>query len=153
MAQTVPDLGAIFRQFGKQYRSAHRLSREQLRAMRAIEICRTAALGGHVDRCSQCQHTRIWYNSCRNRHCPKCQNLARAKWIEKRKAELLPIAYFHVVFTIPEQLNPLALQNKKVFYDLLFATTAATLQTIARDRKHLGAEIGFFSILHTWGQT
>jgi Putative transposase/Transposase zinc-binding domain len=121
--------------------------------MRAIQLCRTCVLGGHLERCGHCDHQRISYNSCRNRHCPKCQNLARAQWIEQRKGDLLPIDYYHVVFTIPEQLNPLALQNKAVFYNLLFATTAATLQTIARDPKHLGAEIGFFSILHTWGQT
>lgn len=153
MAQPVWEVADILRRHGDAYRAQHALPAHQLRMMRALQLCRTATLGGHIERCGHCDHQRISYNSCRNRHCPKCQNLARAQWIEKRKAELLPIAYFHVVFTIPEQLNPLALQNKKVFYDLLFATTAATLQTIARDPKHLGAEIGFFSILHTWGQT
>ena len=153
MAQPVWEVADILRRHGDAYRAQHAVPAYQLRMMRALQLCRTAPLGGHIERCGHCDHQRISYNSCRNRHCPKCQNLARAQWIEKRKAELLPIAYFHVVFTIPEQLNPLALQNKKVFYDLLFAASAATLQTIARDPKHLGAEIGFFSILHTWGQT
>jgi hypothetical protein len=120
--------------------------------MRAIEVCRTATLGGHVDHCTHCDHQRISYNSCRNRHCPKCQNTARAEWVEARKAELLPIEYFHLVFTIPEQLNGLALQNQVLIYKLLFSASAETLLTIAADPKHLGARIGFFSILHTWGQ-
>ena len=153
MAQPVWEVADILRRHGGAYCAQHALPVHQLKVMRALQLCRTAALGGHIERCGHCDHERISYNSCRNRHCPKCQNLARAQWIEKRKAELLPIPYFHVVFTIPEQLNPLALQNKKVFYGLLFAASAATLQTIARDPKHLGAEIGFFSILHTWGQT
>ena len=153
MAQPVWEVAGILGRHGDAYRAQHALPAHQLRMMRALQLCRTAPLGGHIERCGHCEYQRISYNSCRNRHCPKCQNLARAQWIEKRKAELLPIPYFHVVFTIPEQLNPLALQNKKVFYGLLFAASAATLQTIARDPKHLGAEIGFFSILHTWGQT
>jgi hypothetical protein len=120
--------------------------------MRAIETCRTAALGGHVEQCGHCQHQRVSYNSCRNRHCPKCQNAARAQWVERRQGELLPVEYFHVVFTIPEQLNALALQNQPVVYKILFDTSARTLDTIAADPEHLGARIGFFSILHTWGQ-
>jgi len=126
--------------------------------MQAIETCRTAALGGHAERtqarqqCGQCEFTRISYNSCRNRHCPKCQSLARAKWLEQRKAELLPVQYFHVVFTVPEQIAAIAFQNKSFVYDILFRATAETLLTIARDPKHLGAEIGFFCVLHTWGQ-
>jgi hypothetical protein len=121
--------------------------------MGAIQSCRTAALGGHVENCGHCGHERISYNSCCNRHCPKCQNLARTKWLESRKAELLPIDYYHVVFTIPQQLNDLALRNQALFYKLLFDTSAATMQIIAADPKHrLGAKIGFFSILHTWGQ-
>ena len=120
--------------------------------MGAIESCRTAALGGHVERCSHCPHQRISYNSCRNRHCPKCQNLERNRWLERRQAELLPAPYFHVVFTIPEQLNALALRNKAVVYGILFQASAQTLLTIAADPRHLGARIGFFSILHTWGQ-
>jgi len=120
--------------------------------MRAIEVCRTAALGGHVEACSQCDFTRIAYNSCRNRHCPKCQNTERAKWLENRKAELLPVPYFHVVFTIPEQLARIAFYNKEVVYGILFRTVSETLLTLARDPQHLGAEIGFFAVLHTWGQ-
>lgn len=118
----------------------------------AIETCRTAALGGHVERCGHCQHQRISYNSCRHRHCPKCQNAARAKWVQQRQGELLPVEYFHVVFTIPEQLNALALQNPQTVYRILFQASTRTLETIACDPQHLGARIGFFSILHTWGQ-
>jgi hypothetical protein len=121
--------------------------------MRAIERCRTAALGGHVEQCDTCGHQRISYNSCRNRHCPKCQSLAKARWLEARLADLLPVEYFHVVFTLPEQLASVALQNKRVVYNLLFAATAETLRTIATDPRHLGAEIGFLAVLHTWGQT
>jgi Putative transposase/Transposase zinc-binding domain len=146
------EVADIFRRHGAVYRANHRLPLEQHRLMRAIEICRTAALGGHVERCGHCPYQRISYNSCRNRHCPKCQNLERGKWLARRKAELLPVEYYHVVFTIPEQLNRLALANKETVYKILFQTSAETLQTIARDPKHLGAEIGFFSILHTWGQ-
>ena len=142
----------IFRRYGPGYRMRERLPLQQLRVMRAIETCRTSALGGHVERCGHCQYQRISYNSCRNRHCPKCQNVARAKWVERRKGELLPIEYFHVVFTIPKQLHPLALQNQEVVYKILFDCSARTLETIAADPKHLGARIGFFSILHTWGQ-
>ncbi len=120
--------------------------------MRAIEHCRTAVLGGHVERCGHCSHQRISYNSCRNRHCPKCQNPARAEWLQRRKSEVLPVEYFHVVFTIPQPLHALALQNRRVVYDRMFQTSAATLQTIAGDQRHLGADIGFFSVLHTWGQ-
>jgi hypothetical protein len=120
--------------------------------MRAIEVCRTAALGGHVEKCGHCDYTRISYNSCRNRHCPKCQNAERADWLESRKAELLPVEYFHVVFTIPEELARIAFHNKDTVYAILFRTASETLLTIARDPQHLGAEIGFFAILHTWGQ-
>jgi Putative transposase/Transposase zinc-binding domain len=146
------EVAHIFRQHGWAYRQAHPLSRQQQRVMRAIEVCRSAALGGHVEECSHCQHTRIAYNSCRNRHCPKCQHAERARWLEKRQADLLPVEYFHVVFTLPEPLAAIALQNKEAVYGILFRTAAETLQTIARDPKHLGAEIGFFAILHTWGQ-
>ena len=120
--------------------------------MQAISACRTAALGGQVEQCDACQHRRVAYNSCRNRHCPKCQSLARAAWIERRQTELLDCPYFHVVFTLPEEIAVIAYQNKVVIYNLLFATTAETLRTIAADPKHLGAEIGFFAVLHTWGQ-
>jgi Putative transposase/Transposase zinc-binding domain len=120
--------------------------------MRAIEQCRTSALGGHVDQCDACGFQRVSYNSCRNRHCPKCQSLAQARWVAARQAELLPVEYFHVVFTLPEQLAMVALQNQRVVYNLLFAAVAKTLRTIAADPKHLGAEIGFLAVLHTWGQ-
>ncbi|HSW53147.1 MAG TPA: IS91 family transposase [Sulfuricaulis sp.] len=146
------ELAALFRRHGGAYRRAHRLPRHQLKLMRAIETCRTAALGGHVEQCGQCPHTRISYNSCRNRHCPKCQSLARARWLESRKAELLPVEYFHVVFTLPDQIAAVALQNKTAVYNILFRAASQTLLTIARDPKHLDARIGFFAILHTWGQ-
>jgi len=120
--------------------------------MTAIEVCRTAALGGHLERCDDCGYERNAFNSCRDRHCPKCQSLARARWIEDRKAELLEVPYFHVVFTVPEEIAAIALQNKAVVYSILFGTTAETLKTIAADPKHLGAEIGFFAVLHSWGQ-
>ena len=121
--------------------------------MTAIEQCRTAALGGHVEQCDHCGHRRVWYNSCRNRHCPTCQSLARAAWLERRRAELLPTEYFHVVFTVPRPVAAIAAQNKAVVYGLLFRAVAETLRTIAADPRHLGAEIGFFAVLHTWGQT
>lgn len=120
--------------------------------MTAIELCRTAALGGHVEACDQCGHRRIAFNSCRDRHCPRCQSLARAQWLEDRRAELLDTQYFHVVFTLPEPIAAIAYQNKAVAYGLLFRATAETLRTIAADPRHLGAEIGFFAVLHTWGQ-
>jgi hypothetical protein len=128
------------------------MSTAQRRAMSAIEVCRTAALGGHVEQCDQCGHQRIAYNSCRNRHCPKCQSLARANWIEQRKSELLDCQYFHVVFTVPQEIAAIAYQNKEAVYSILFRTAAETLRTIAADPRHLGAEIGFFAVLHTWGQ-
>ncbi len=148
------EVAEIFRQHGPQYRQAHAeaLSRGQRRVMGAIECCRTAALGGHVERCDACGHLRIAYNSCRDRHCPKCQSLARAQWLEERQAELLEVEYFHVVFTLPEPIAALAYQNKKLLYDMLFHASAQTLRTIAADPEHLGAEIGFLTILHTWGQ-
>jgi len=148
------EVADVFRQYGSAFltfRGNHQ-SHAQRRVMRAIEVCRTAALGGHLDQCEQCGHRRISYNSCRNRHCPKCQALAKVEWLAAREAELLPIHYFHVVFTLPECLAPLALQNKRVVYNLLFRAASQTLLQIAADPKHLGAEIGFLAILHTWGQ-
>ena len=150
------EVADIFRRCGPKYRQSHAggLSRAQRRAMSAIELCRTAALGGHVEQCDACGHQRITYNSCRHRACPKCQSLARAQWLEHRQAELLPeVEYFHVVFTLPEPIAALAWQNKRVVYDTLFRTSAETLRTIAADPKHLGAEIGFITVLHTWGQS
>jgi hypothetical protein len=120
--------------------------------MTAIEVCRTSVLGGHLERCDQCGYERNAFNSCRDRHCPKCQCLARAQWIEDRQTELLEVPYFHVVFTVPEEIAAIAYQNKEVVYGILFQTTAETLKTIAGDPQHLGAEIGFFAVLHTWGQ-
>ena len=148
------ELADIIRQHGDAYRAQHESSQSstQRRVMQAIASCRTAALGGHVDSCDDCGHQRISYNSCRNRHCPKCQSLARAQWIEERQSELLPCPYFHVVFTLPEEIAAIAYQNKAIVYNLLFAATADTLLTIAADPKHLGAQIGFFAVLHTWGQ-
>jgi hypothetical protein len=132
--------------------NARTLSTAQKRVLRAIESCRTAALGGHVEECDHCGHQRIAYNSCGNRHCPKCQSLARAKWLDNRQSELLPVEYFHVVFTLPEPLAALALQNKRLLYGILFRAAAESLLSIAADPKRLGARIGFFAILHTWGQ-
>src|ERR1700757_151500 len=123
-----------------------------VKVLRAIERCRTAALGGHLDECSRCGHRVISYNSCRNRHCPKCQANARDRWLTARSRELLPTPYVHVVFTLPHELAPLALQNKRVIYDLLFRISAETLLEVARDPQHLGADIGFFSVLHSWNQ-
>ena len=128
------------------------LSSEQRRALCDIAACRTAALGGHVEECDRCGHQRIAYNSCRNRHCPKCQATAAAHWMEAREAELLPVEYYHVVFTLPAALGPIALQNPREVYGLLFRAAAETLQQIAADPEHLGAEIGFLAVLHTWGQ-
>lgn len=128
------------------------ITAQHLKVLTAIERCRTASLGGHVDECSRCGYRAISYNSCRNRHCPKCQAQARERWLEARCRELLPTRYVHVVFTLPHRLAPLALQNKKVLYDLLLRTSAATLLEVARSPQHLAAEIGFFSVLHTWNQ-
>ena len=147
------EVADIFRRYGEAYRDQHgaSMSTAQRRVMTAIEVCRTAALGGQIEQCDECGHQRICYRSCRNRHCPKCQSLARAEWIERRQAELLNCEYFHVVFTVPDQIAAIAYQNKEVVYNILFQATAETLRTIADDPKHLGAEIGFFAVLHTWG--
>ena len=147
------EVAHIFRLYGEAFRQNHRLCRVQLQAMRAIEDCRTAVLGGHLYRCEECGSEKNVYNSCRNRHCPKCQSLDKERWLEKRRAELLPVPYFHVVFTLPEELNILALGNPEVIYDLLFHSASETLLEIAADPKHLGARLGILAILHTWGQT
>jgi hypothetical protein len=154
MAREGPEVADVFRRYGDAYRQRHgtSLSTAQRRAMSAIERCRTAALGGHVERCDDCGHQRIAYNSCRNRNCPKCQSFARAQWLEDRQTELLPVPYFHVVFTVPDEVATIAFQNKAVVYDILFQAAAETLRTIAADPTHLGAEIGFLAVLHTWGQ-
>ena len=155
MSRPQLEVADIFRACGAQFRKLFgaSMSREQHRAMRAIEICRTATLGGHVDQCDSCAHQRISYNSCRNRHCPKCQSLAKAKWLQARMAELLPITYFHVVFTLPREIAAVAFQNTKVTYSILFRALSQTLLEIAADPKRLGAEIGFLAVLHTWTQT
>jgi hypothetical protein len=149
------EVADIFRRYGPQYRQTHgaTLTQSQRRVMRSIATCRTAVLGGHVEQCEGCGHVRIAFNSCRDRHCPKCQSLARAQWLEARHAELLETEYFHIVFTIPQEIAAIAYQNKRVVYNILFRATAETLRTIAADPKHLGAEIGFLAVLHTWGQT
>lgn len=146
------ELQKIFQKYGEEYRKNHRLPINQLKAMSAIENCRTERLGGHVDECDECGHIRISYNSCRNRHCPKCQNLSKERWLEDRKMDLLPVGYFHVVFTIPEELNAVALRNQKEMYTILFKAASETLTELSRDKKHLGAEMGLIAIIHTWGQ-
>src|SRR5882724_11872138 len=148
------EVADIFRRHGEAYRQAHagRLGRTERRIMGAIEACRTATLGGHVEHCTECGLVRIAYNSCRNRHCPKCQGAVRAAWLAERQGELLPAPYFHVVFTLPGAAAEIAFQNKATVYAILFKAAAETLSTIAADRRHLGAEIGFVAVLHTWGQ-
>src|ERR1700755_1753807 len=148
------EVADVFRCYGADYRlqNGASMSNAQHGVMTAIEVCRTAFLGGHLEQCDQCGHQRNAYNSCGNRHCPKCQSLARAQWLQDRQAELLNTEYFHVVFTVPQEIAAIAYQNKAVVYDILFRAAAETLQTIAADPAHLGAEIGFFGILHSWGQ-
>jgi len=146
------EVADIFRQHGPAYRQAHDLPLYQWRLMEAIETCRTPLLGGHIEECGHCHRIRVSYNSCRNRHCPKCQGLARARWLQLRQEELLPTEYFHVVFTLPDTVAAIAFYNKETVYDILFHAAAQTLLTIARTPQHLGAEIGFFCVLHTWGQ-
>src|SRR5437870_1310981 len=154
MSRPKLEVADVFRRHGAAWRAANKahLSLAQRRVMPAIEACRTAALGGHVERCEACAHTRIAYNSCRNRHCPKCQWPAAQAWMAAREAELLPVPYFHVVFTLPAALGAIAYQNKAKLYALLFTAAAETLTTIAGDPKHLGADIGVTAVLHTWGQ-
>jgi hypothetical protein len=149
------EVADVIREYGTGFVERHRrwLSFQHLKVLRAITACRTAALGGHLDECDRCGRQAISYNSCRDRHCPKCQGAARESWLAKRTAELLPVPYYHVVFTLPQQFAPLAQQNKTLLYGLLFRTASETLLQIARDPEHLGAEIGFLAVLHTWGQT
>jgi putative transposase/transposase-like zinc-binding protein len=152
--RTSLEVADVFRRHGAAYRQAHdgHLGRVEVKAMGAIEACRTAALGGHIEQCADCGFARQAYNSCRNRHCPKCQGLARAEWLAERQSELLPTQYFHVVFTMPAPVGEIAFQNKAIVYGLLFRAAAETLRAIAADPKHLGAEIGLVAVLHTWGQ-
>jgi hypothetical protein len=153
MARPALEIADIFRDHGPAWRKANagHISLGQLKVMSAIESCRTAALGGHVMRCEDCLHTQIVYNSCRNRHCPKCQGSQALAWMKQRKSELLDVPYFHVVFTLPALIAAIAYQNKAVVYDLLFKASSQTMRTIAADPKHLGVKIGFTSVLHTWG--
>jgi hypothetical protein len=148
-----PDLGEIVRRHAAAYQASHPVSLLQHQVLRALASCRTAALGGHLEQCERCGHRRAVYHSCRNRHCPKCQGLAQHDWLEARLADLLPVPYFHVVFTLPQELQPLALTCPRAIYSLLFHTACDTLQTFARDPQHLGGEIGIPAILHTWSQT
>src|ERR1700757_1214713 len=154
MSRPKLEVADIFRRHGAAWRAANKahLSLGQRRVMTAIEVCRTAALGGHVERCEDCAYTRIAYNSCRNRHCPKCQWPAAAAWLAAREAELLPVPYFHIVFTLPAAISAIAYQNKPKVSGLLFTAAAAVLTAIAADPKHLGASIGVTAVLHTWGQ-
>jgi hypothetical protein len=149
------EVADVFQRHGADWRqvNAGHVSLAQLQVMSAIEQCRSAALGGHLERCENCGHSRIAYNSCRNRHCPKCQGAAAKDWLAAREADLLPVGYFHVVFTLPAEISPIAYQNKAVLYDLLLRTAAETLLTIAADPKHLGARIGATAVLHSWGST
>jgi len=147
------ELATIVRAHGEKYRRVHALALSQRRALKAIATCRTAALGGHAETCDSCGAVRITYNSCRNRHCPKCQTMAKERWLQARTAELLPVEYFHVVFTLPHELNPLAQGNPRVIYNLLFQAALDTLKTFGQDPRHLGGDLGVTAILHTWGQT
>jgi hypothetical protein len=155
MPRSTGDLANVFRRYGEAYRADPAIvcGPTQQRVMRAIERCRTAALGGHRERCDACGHERMAYNSCRNRHCPKCQGGARAAWVARRQADLLDTQYFHVVFTVPEAIAAMAFQNKTLVYGLLLRAAADTLRSIAADPRHLGAEIGGLTVLHTWSQT
>src|SRR4051794_4768620 len=148
------EVADVFRRHGDAYRRRHdaHLGRVERRVMSAIELCRTAALGGHTEACAECGLVRCAYNSCRNRHCPKCQGQARAAWLAARQSELLPVPYFHVVFTLPAPVAEIAFQNKAAVYAILFRAAAETLRTIAADPTHLGAEIGLVAVLHTWGE-
>lgn len=146
------EVADVFREYGEDYRRKHKLPSRMIRVMNAIESCRTSKLGGHIDECDNCGHIRISYNSCRNRHCPKCQGLAKERWVMDRKSDLLPVEYFHVVFTVPDTLNPLILRNQKETYGILFKSVSETLLELGKDPKYLGADIGFIGILHTWGQ-
>ena len=154
MSRPTLEVADIIRAAGNRFveRNRDHLAWPQVKVLRAIRDCRTAALGGHLDRCARCGHQAISYNSCRNRHCPKCQTTARDQWLNRQTRDLLPVPYFHIVFTLPHDLSAVVLQNKKVLYDLLFHTSAETLLEIAADPKHFGAEVGFLSVLHTWGQ-
>src|SRR3954468_3055730 len=154
MSRLALEVADLIRAQGNRFLDRYRasFSFQQLKVFRAIQNCRTAALGGHLDSCSRCGRQAISYNSCRNRHCPKCQTQARQRWLAAREQEVLGVPYFHVVFTLPHELNPLCQRNQTVLYNLLFRSSAAAMLEVAADPKHLGSEIGFLSILHTWSQ-
>lgn len=152
MSKPVYELANIIRQYKTSFLLKHQPLKQQLRVLNALEKCRTAALGGHVDECDSCGHVRISYNSCRNRHCPKCQHTNKERWILARKQQLLPVSYFHVVFTLPQELNTWCLHYPKQMYDLLFTASHQTIKAFAADEKHLGATTAMISVLHTWGQ-
>lgn len=146
------EVADILKEYGSEYRKKYKTPERQTKIMNLITSCRTSALGVHIEKCEKCGYEKPAYNSCRNRHCPKCQYRAKEKWLEKRKSELLPVSYYHIVFTIPCELNRLALMNKKTVYDILFRSASETLLQLSRDTKHTGAETGILAILHTWGQ-
>ena len=149
-----PGVADIFNLYGKEYQNNHSLSYEQFKVMSQIANCRTSIMGGHIEKCDQCGYEKNTYNSCRNRHCPKCQIMVKEKWLNDRKAELLPVGYFHLVFTLPHDLNPIILCNKKSLMDILFCAVNETLKTFARDPKwRLCGQPGFIAVLHTWSQT
>ena len=153
MSRPAFEVADIFRQYGKAYRTGHKLTRKQHQVMWAIEHCRTDWMGYHVDQCNHCGYTEQAFNSCRDRHCPKCQGVARHQWINSRLEQILPVSYYHSVFTLPHDLIPLAAYNRRLIFNLLFDSSAQTLLTFGRDPQRLGGEIGFYGILHTWGQT
>ena len=152
LTTTSNGVGGIIRQYGQQYRQHYKMSPEQQKTFFAIKNCRTSLMGGHTDQCDQCGHQRFFYNSCRNRHCPQCQGLKRAKWVDKLSCDLLPVPYFHIVFTIPSELNSLTLVNQAIVYDILFKAASQTLITLSKDRKYLNSVTGIVAILHSWGQ-
>ena len=153
MGRPCHEVGDVFRRYGGGYRTTHSLNRKQLSVMDAIERCRTSQLGYHMDECDECGHLEHSYNSCRDRHCPKCQGISRRKWVNGRLEDLLPVPYYHVVFTLPDKLFPMCLYNKRVIYELLFSSASETLLSFGRDPRWLGGEMGFFGVLHSWGQT
>jgi len=149
-----PEVADIFRVYGQQYRRSHSMSYEQMKVMHHIQVCRSAELGGHIEQCTQCGFERISYNSCRDRHCPKCQMLVKEQWLNDRRAELLPCGYFHLVFTLPHELNSIILCNKRITLQILFTAVNETLQAFAKDPTwHLYGRLGFIAVLHTWSQT
>ena len=152
LKRSSPGLGDIFTLFAGQYRKEHKLPGQQLKTMFAIQHCRTSVLGGHIDKCDSCGQTRVFYNSCRNRHCPQCQGMKKVKWVDKLASTLLPVSYFHIVFTIPSELNRLVLVNQKCLYDILFKAASESILTLSKDRKYLNAQSGVVAVLHTWGQ-